>query len=456
MAENLEKYRGLYEIVKTDINGELFGKEGLFGGAGSDHRGFKLFADWIDGENKNNENRAELAYYAIKKDKFINFLEREDKEGNKDLIAMVKGLPILQKETVQNNILLKLANEINKLDIIMDDEGLTVVNYDKAMLGALSLAPLQAATATVTTPTPTTATIATPTPTPAKSTPVNSTPAPTQKIEPKTDGETRETNSTEAKLASDATNLKIDSKSETETKKEISREATEKSAEKSVEIPAEEPKDKLPQSETQKLNSVIPEPAPAPITIPGKIQIPNISRIPDTSRIHASSHPASSTQSFTGDSEAEASLGETSGRISLPQTRLTSASTTAPRSAKRVQRRSGKNGEILRQPTSKNSTIQRINDPKQSTRNRQATPTQTAQPDQPAQGNNQSSRSEQSSRQRRGSQDKGSLAGKLAKLAGVGVGGGTFLALFSASGDSAEAATFAIYHASTIIQLFLK
>jgi hypothetical protein len=139
MDKSLEKYRSLYILVKDETKKDLFGPAGFFGPLGTDHKALKIFADWI--REKKKENGGVLTQNQINSHTFIAELEK--KPENKDLVAKIKGLHLIQTEQIQNNTLFRFAKVIKALGMV-DQEGKSIGLYEEALKKIASMQPLQA------------------------------------------------------------------------------------------------------------------------------------------------------------------------------------------------------------------------------------------------------------------------------------------------------------------------
>lgn len=131
MAEDLEKYRGLYNIVKNPKNTKqqekLFDSAGLFGVLQSRHpKAFELFADWV---RKVKFEKHEINDNLIKVGKFTEFLAKQ--KGNEDLIKYINELHhenIIKDLLPTDNTLLEFAKALIGLEIIEKHEN-SLSNY---------------------------------------------------------------------------------------------------------------------------------------------------------------------------------------------------------------------------------------------------------------------------------------------------------------------------------------
>ena len=131
MAEDLEKYRGLYNIVKNPKNTKqqekLFDSAGLFGVLQSRHpKAFELFADWV---RKVKFEKHEINDNLIKVEKFTEFLAKQ--KGNEDLIKYINELHqenIIRDLLPTDNTLLEFAKVLINLKIIEKHEN-SLANY---------------------------------------------------------------------------------------------------------------------------------------------------------------------------------------------------------------------------------------------------------------------------------------------------------------------------------------
>lgn len=131
MAEDLEKYRGLYNIVKNPKNTKqqekLFDSAGLFGVLQSKYpKAFELFADWV---REVKFEKHEINDNLIKVEKFTEFLAKQ--KGNEDLIKYINELHqenIIKDKIPTDNTLLEFAKVLINLKIIEKHEN-SLANY---------------------------------------------------------------------------------------------------------------------------------------------------------------------------------------------------------------------------------------------------------------------------------------------------------------------------------------
>lgn len=456
MAEDLEKYRGLYNIVKNPKNTKqqekLFDSAGLFGIFQSKYpKAFELFADWI---REVKFEKHEINDNLIKVKKFTEFLAKQ--KGNEDLIKHINDLHqenIIKDLLPTDNTLLEFAKALIGLKIV-EKSGESLGKYREARKNYVdSMKPLAEEKVA------------------AKTTPEKSgqaKPVIGGKVSPvdaKTP-ESREDTSTSTGggagyEASEETNLNVNSSTSSSSSTETStgiQPSTEKEAEKSVEklvTPTVPVAPIIPVSSAIPVTPVSQKPAEvspvSPIIIPEKTQLHGKDQDLKTSGLEEARKME---EKRAGEAQLEQPQASATPSIALPRFSKNRGKAGGKR-GRVVSRRGANGGDKVRQKVQPDKARNRL------TQNAQA----NAQNEQDNYDNQltQNARNQQSAEEGadEGSKKKGSLAKKV--LTGVGastVAGGGFFAFLT--GDT-EAATFAISQASTtfksiisLIHLFIK
>lgn len=144
MDANIEKYRGLSEIVKNYVDRDLFGPMGLFGDPENNPRPFELFRKWLLKVTRVDKNQIE--HNSINAQKFIKFLQdTQEKDENNELIKNIEALHadnVIEDRTPDKNTLLDFAKVINSLGIVSDEANF-LNNYRVALRTARLLEPLK-------------------------------------------------------------------------------------------------------------------------------------------------------------------------------------------------------------------------------------------------------------------------------------------------------------------------
>ncbi|MCX6734392.1 MAG: hypothetical protein NTZ25_00605 [Candidatus Peregrinibacteria bacterium] len=147
MDANIEKYRGLANVIKTNTKRDilLFGPTGIFGDPEKNPKPFELFRKWLLKITRIDKNQ--IGQDTITEQKFVDFLRtNQEKDENKELIRKIEELHtdnIIEDKSENKNILLKFAKALNYLGIINDPEESYLNNYRVAIRTARQLEPLK-------------------------------------------------------------------------------------------------------------------------------------------------------------------------------------------------------------------------------------------------------------------------------------------------------------------------
>jgi|GEM_PF-2329537 len=146
MPENLEQYRGLYEIVNNQNNirqvEKLYNPTGLFGVQSKFPNAIELFGDWIRQIKKRNQGN--ITDNSVKVENFIAFLSPQ--KENEEMIKTIQNLykeNIIKDRTPFDNTLLQFALELDALGIVLE-HGKSLGRYREARRNMLSMKPLAA------------------------------------------------------------------------------------------------------------------------------------------------------------------------------------------------------------------------------------------------------------------------------------------------------------------------